>query len=74
MKTGHWLCVIAALLAAPVLAPPVLAPPVIATPEPAVRQPMVQLTFRDGSAVALAPDDPRARAFRMLAGELVRSR
>ena len=36
--------------------------------------PTVQLTFRDGSAVALASDDPRARAFRMLAGELVRSR
>ena len=34
----------------------------------------VQLTFRDGSAVELALDDPRARAFRTLAGELVRLR
>ena len=32
----------------------------------------VRLGFSDGSAVTLAPDDPRARAFRALARELAR--
>ncbi len=59
-------------------APPEPAPPQAQPrPRPAPTGPVradgqVRLGFADGSAITLAPDDPRARAFRALAKELGR--